>query len=184
MLQDKLLSKSGDYITTVVQESAPRMGKDGLMSMTTEAVVNVKALQKSLNQMSRDERIEFIRASGDPKIVGAHRRARRRSAGRAARSPRRSPRTCSRSASSRSASAPGRTTATDGGRQGADFAVQGEAKIKKLSMRLEASGLVITKYTLTSWTVKCIDRDDRRGDLLQHDAAEGRRAAGRARRRR
>ena len=38
------------------------------MSMTTEAVVNVKAVQKSLNQMSRDERIEFIRASGDPKI--------------------------------------------------------------------------------------------------------------------
>jgi serine/threonine-protein kinase len=37
--------------------------------MTTEAVVNVKALQKSLNQMSRDERVEFIRAGGDPKIA-------------------------------------------------------------------------------------------------------------------
>ena len=36
--------------------------------MTTQAVVNVRALQKSLNQMSRDERVEFIRASGDPKI--------------------------------------------------------------------------------------------------------------------
>src|SRR6185436_7977541 len=49
-------------------ESAPRLGKDGLMSMTTQAVVNVKALQKSLNQMSRDERIQFIRAGGDPKV--------------------------------------------------------------------------------------------------------------------
>ena len=54
------------------------------MSMTTQAVVNVKALQKSLNQMSRDERIEFIRASGDPQDRGAHRRPRRRPARRAA----------------------------------------------------------------------------------------------------
>ena len=38
------------------------------MSMTTEAVVNVKAVQKSLNQMTRDERVELIRASGDPRI--------------------------------------------------------------------------------------------------------------------
>jgi len=44
------------------------IGKDGLMYVTTEAVVDVKAVQKSLNQMSRDERIEFIRASGDPKV--------------------------------------------------------------------------------------------------------------------
>ena len=68
LLKDKLLSKSGSFITTVVRESEPRVGKDGLMSITTEAVVNVKAVQKSLNQMSRDERIEFIRANGDPKI--------------------------------------------------------------------------------------------------------------------
>ncbi|MDH5246208.1 MAG: serine/threonine protein kinase, partial [Betaproteobacteria bacterium] len=43
-------------------------------------------------------------------------------------------------------------------RQGADFAVQGEVQVKKLSARLEASGVVITKYTLVSWTVKCLDR--------------------------
>ena len=84
LLQDKLLSKSGNFITTVVRESEPRVGKDGLMSMTTEAVVNVKALQKSLNQMSRDERIEIIRASGDPKVSVQVAVARRRAAGRAA----------------------------------------------------------------------------------------------------
>jgi serine/threonine-protein kinase len=26
-----------------------------------------------------------------------------------------------------------------------------------MSIRLEASGLPVTKYTLTSWTVKCVD---------------------------
>jgi hypothetical protein len=51
-----------------VRESEPRVGKDGLMAVTTEAVVNVKALQKSLNQMTRDERVEMIRANGDPKV--------------------------------------------------------------------------------------------------------------------
>jgi serine/threonine-protein kinase len=68
-LRDKLLSKSASYISNVVQESEPQLGKDGLISITTKAVVNVKALQKSLNQMSRDERIEFIRQSGDPKVA-------------------------------------------------------------------------------------------------------------------
>ena len=68
LLNDQLLSKSGNFIKTVIRESEPRMGKDGLMSITTEAVVNVKAVQKSLNQMSRDERIVFIRAIGDPKV--------------------------------------------------------------------------------------------------------------------
>ena len=45
------------------------------------------------------------------------------------------------------------------GKQTADFDVLGEAKIKKLSARLPASGLTVTKYALTSWTVKCIDRE-------------------------
>jgi serine/threonine-protein kinase len=48
---------------------APETGKDGLASLTTEAVVNVKAVQKSLNEMSRNERVEFIRASGDPRVA-------------------------------------------------------------------------------------------------------------------
>ena len=68
-LRDKLLSKSASYITNVVQESEPQLGKDGLMSLTTKAVVDVKALQKSLNQMSRDERIDFIRQNGDPRVA-------------------------------------------------------------------------------------------------------------------
>ena len=35
----------------------------------------------------------------------------------------------------------------------------GEAKIKKLSLQLQASGVTVTKYALTSWTVKCVDRE-------------------------
>src|SRR4030095_6352806 len=68
LLKTKLLSNSGAYIDMVVRESEPRVGKDGLMAVTTDAVVNVRALQKSLNEMTRDERVEIIRASAAPKV--------------------------------------------------------------------------------------------------------------------
>jgi eukaryotic-like serine/threonine-protein kinase len=160
LLKDKLLSKSGSFITTVVRESEPRVGKDGLMSITTQAVVNVRAVQKSLNQMSRDDRVDFIRANGDPKVSVS---ITVRDADMPDAPPQLSPvaenilkeRIKSFGFRTWSASAPG----ADEGKKGADFAVLGEAKIKKLSMRLEASGVVVTKYALTSWTVKCVDRE-------------------------
>jgi len=160
LLRDQLLSKSGSFIKTVIRESEPRMGKDGLMSLTTEGVVNVKAVQKSLNQMSRDERIVFIRAVGDPKVSV---QISVRDADQADSPPVPSPvaenilkeRIKSFGFRTWSEGVPG---AAEGGK-GADFAVIGEATIKKLSMRLPASGVTVTKYALTSWTVKCIDRE-------------------------
>jgi serine/threonine-protein kinase len=159
VLRDKLLSKSGTYITTVVEESAPRLGKDGLMSMTTRAVVDVRALQKSLNQMSRDERIELIRANGDPKISV---RIAVRDADQPDVPPQPSP-LAENLLKERIKSFGFRTWSEDGAggddtQKNPDFLVQGEAQVKKLSTRLAASGVVITKYTLTSWTVKCSDR--------------------------
>ncbi len=157
LLRDKLLPQSGSYISTVVQESPPRLGKDGLMSMTTQAVVDVRALQKSLNQMSRDERVDFIRASGDPRISV---QITLRDADQPNAPPQPSP--VAENLLKERIKAFGFRTWSDensvDARQGADFAVQGEVQVKKLSARLEASGVVITKYTLVSWTVKCLDR--------------------------
>ncbi len=157
LLRDRLMSKSGNFIKAIVRESEPRAGKDGLMSMTTEAVVNVKALQKTLNQMSRDERVQLIRASGDPKISV---QITVRDADRPDAPPILSP--IAENLLKERIKAFGFRTWSEGSTgpndKGADFAVQGEAKIKKLSVRLEASGVVISKYALTSWTVKCIDR--------------------------
>jgi eukaryotic-like serine/threonine-protein kinase len=157
VLRDKLLAQSGSFIATTVRESEPRTGKDGLVSMTTEAVVNVKALQKSLNEMSRDQRIQFIRAGGDPKISVA---ITVRDADAANAQPQPSP-VAENLLKERIKSFGFRTWSDDAAAaaQRADFAVQGEAQIRKLSLRLEASGVVITKYALTSWTVKCVDRD-------------------------
>ena len=158
VLRDKLLSKSGTFITTVVQESPPQTGKDGLVSMTTQAVVDVKALQKSLNQMSRDERILLIRASGDPKVAV---RIVARDADRADAPAEPSP-LAENILKERIKSFGFRTWSDEGASgdapKGADFLVQGEVRIRKLSTRLEASGVVVTKFTLASWTVKCTDR--------------------------
>ncbi|HTQ00964.1 MAG TPA: serine/threonine-protein kinase [Casimicrobiaceae bacterium] len=156
-VHDKLLSRSADFVTTVVRESAPETGKDGLASLTTEAVVNVKAVQKSLNDMSRDERIDFIRASGDPRVAV---RITTRDADMADGPPQPSP--AAENILKERIKSFGFRTWSEGGddpkAQQPDFVVEGEAKVKRLSMKLEASGLVVTKYALNGWTIKCIDR--------------------------
>jgi serine/threonine-protein kinase len=157
LIRDRVLSRSGEFIKTVLHEGEPRTGKDGLVSITTEAVVNVKAVQKSLNQMSRDERVELIRAGGDPKVSV---QISVRDADRPDAPPLPSP-VAENILKERIRSFGFRTWAEGAadGSKGPDFAVVGEAVLKKLSARLEASGLVVTKYALTSWTVKCVDRE-------------------------
>ncbi|MCC6195607.1 MAG: serine/threonine protein kinase, partial [Burkholderiales bacterium] len=156
LLRDKLLSRSGDFVTTVVREGAPETGKDGLVTLTTEAVVNVKAVQKSLNEMSRNERVQFIRASGDPKIAV-------RITTRDADSPNAPPQPSAAAENilkERIKSFGFRTWSEGavGDTAGPDFIVEGTATIKRLSMKLEASGLTVTKYGLNGWTIKAIDR--------------------------
>ena len=160
LLSSKVLAQSGAYVATVVAESPPRMGKDGLMSMTTQGVVNLKALQKSLNQMSREERVDLIRTSGDPKIAV---RIVARDADRPDAPAQPSP-VAENLLKERIKAFGFRTWSDDGeraadGRSGANFAIDGEVRIRKLATRLEASGIVVTKYTLASWTVKCVDRE-------------------------
>jgi serine/threonine-protein kinase len=153
-LREKLLARSGDYISTVVQESEPKVGKDGLAYVMTHAVVKTREVQRSLNEMSRDDRISFIRNNGDPRVAV---RVTTRDADRADAPPQGSP-IAENLLKERIKSFGFRTWSEEGGDKNADFLVSGEARIKKLSARLQASGLTITKYTLTSWTVKATDR--------------------------
>ncbi len=167
VLKDRLLSQSASFVPTVVREGEPQLGKDGLMSITTQGVVNVKAIQKSLNQMSRDERIDFIRASGNPKVA-LQVSVRDADAPDAAAQP--SP--VAENMLKERIKSFGFRTWSEGGagdQKNADFLVQGEARVKKLSMRLPASGLTVSKYALTSWTVKCIDRET--GEEIYYNTA-------------
>ena len=169
LLKARLLSQSASFVPTVIKETEPQLGKDGLMSITMQGVVNVKAVQKSLNQMSRDERIDFIRASGNPKVAV---QVAVRDADAADAAPQPSP-VAENMLKERIKSFGFRTWseggAAEAGGKSADFLVQGEARVKKLSMRLPASGLTVSKYALTSWTVKCIDRET--GEEIYYNTA-------------
>ena len=68
VIEQKLMPRSSTFIKSVIHEGAAEAGKDGLVESETRAVVKVRDVQKSLNQMSNDERIDFIRNNGDPKI--------------------------------------------------------------------------------------------------------------------
>jgi len=166
LLQTRLLAQSGDYVGSIVQEGAPQVGKDGLMSVTTQAVVNVDAIRRTLDRMSRDERIQWIRASGDPRIAV---RISVRGEGVAGGVP--SP-IAENIVKERIRSFGFRTwqeAAEGASAQDADFVVTGEMTMRRLSTKLEASGLVITKYALASWTVKCTDRAS--GEEIYFDSA-------------
>ncbi|MBA3902130.1 MAG: cag pathogenicity island protein Cag6 [Rhodocyclaceae bacterium] len=157
VVREKLLAKSGDFIQAVLEERQPQLGKDGLMSLTTRATVRVRDVQKSLNQMSADERIEFIRNNGDPKIsvAIATKSAEADPAAPGQRSP-----VAENLLKERIQSFGFRIWNDEqkNAKQIADFAITGEARFKKLSAKLAASGITVEKFVLTSWTVKATDK--------------------------
>ncbi|MDB5803399.1 MAG: hypothetical protein JWN73_721 [Betaproteobacteria bacterium] len=157
----KLLAHSADFIKTTLSEDAPQTGKDGLVAINTTATVKVRDLQKSLNEMSQQERVDFIRNNGDPKIAVAIQIV-NADAGQAL-PPARS-QLAENVVKERIKSFGFRTWANDGetktaaNAQSADFQIIGEVKIKTLAFTLPASGLKMSKTALTSWTVKAVDR--------------------------
>jgi serine/threonine-protein kinase len=152
IVRAKLLTRSDDFITAVLQQQQPQTTKDGLMFGTLRASVSVREVQKSINQISHDERVEFIRNNGDPKISVSVRTF-----------------TDTDAAGPQSSSVAenllkehihsfGFTVVDDEhAKPPADFHVDGEVRFKKLSAKLPASGLTIEKFVLTSWTVKAVD---------------------------
>lgn len=161
VIEKKLLANYDNFIKTVITEGAPQTGKAGVVESEARAVVKMRDVQKSLNQLSKEERIDFIRNNGDPKIAIQMTIA--------------NADTAQNLASARSQLAENvlkeriksfgfRIWANDGEvaagpkAKTADFQILGEAKFKQLSMKLQASGLTITKTVLTSWTVKAVDK--------------------------
>ncbi len=161
VLEQKLFSQSGSFIKTVLQESAPVAGQAGLLESETRAVVKVREVQKSLNQLSKDERIDFIRNNGDPKvavqiaILGADNATSFPPARSAIAENILKDRI--RSFGFKVWSNEGEAS-TSANAKPADFQVVGEVKVKLLSMQLPTSGLTVSKTALTSWTLKAIDK--------------------------
>jgi eukaryotic-like serine/threonine-protein kinase len=158
LLERKLLFNSGAFIRSVLQEGASGSGQGGLVEMQTRAVVSLRDVQKSLNQLSREERIEFIRNKGDPRIS-----IRIDIAGEGGAIGRERSQLAENVVKDRIRSFGFRVWAAAGdgppgaSAQAADFAIHGEVKVKQLSTKLPASGLTITKTALTSWTLKAME---------------------------
>jgi len=161
VIQQKLLADPGVFIKTVISEGAPEVGKDGLIATEARAAVKVRAVQKSLNDMSKEERIDFIRNSGDPKISVL---MSIRNADTAQALPSERSQLAENVIKERIRSFGFRVWAADGeikpgpDAKSSDFQIHGEVKVKLLSMRLPASGITVSKTALTSWTIKAIDR--------------------------
>jgi serine/threonine-protein kinase len=160
-VRDKFLPRSGEFIKTTFSEDAPQLGKDGLVVTTTRASISVRDVQKSINQMSEKERIQFIRNNGDPRISV---QVLINNADTAQALPPARSQLAENVIKERIKSFGFRTWSNEGETRtgpeakAADFHIVGEVKVKQLSVKLAASGLTITKTALTSWTIKAIDK--------------------------
>ena len=158
----KMLARSGEFIKSTLSEDAPQTGKDGLVSISTTASIKVRELQKSLNEMSRQERVDFIRNNGDPKIAVAIQIS---NADSTQPLPPARSQLAENVIKERIKSFGFRTWSNDGeaktaaNAQASDFQIIGEVKIKPLPFRLPNNPtLVMSKTALTSWTVKAVDK--------------------------
>ncbi|CAK0756997.1 conserved hypothetical protein [Gammaproteobacteria bacterium] len=181
LIQDRVMTQSKGLIKRIIKESDPWEGKDGFVHLLLKAEVHLQSVQGALQQMSQAERINLLKERGNPTISVA---VKIRDAERGSEiKPERSEvaenllkehfkkfgyRVWSEDqarvlklevAETSQMENDTQTTVSVSQIKAADFTIIGETKFKKISVTLKASGLTLTKYALTSWTVKCIDNN-------------------------
>ncbi|KHK02812.1 hypothetical protein [Desulfovibrio sp. TomC] len=160
VIKDRVFSRSQGIIKKVLKESDPWVADDGFAHLLMKAEVYVGGLEDALKEMSRDERMAALKDYGNPRISAEVnvRDAARGTDVVTERSP-----VAENIIKERIKSFGYRIWSDDGrpatgqGARAADFAISGEAKFKSVSAKLPASGLTLTKYVLTSLTIKCVD---------------------------
>ncbi|MBF0194072.1 MAG: hypothetical protein HQL71_05915 [Magnetococcales bacterium] len=174
LISDKVMTKSKGLIKRVVKESPPWLGDDGFMHILMKAEVYLANIESVLNQISKSERINLIKEQGNPTIsVGISIKDNQQNRSKVASSilyARRSTiaenvvkKRMSKFGYRIWSSQPLSNVNNKGKKKPendeniADFTIIGETKFKTINMKMSSSGLSITKYILTSWTVKCLD---------------------------
>jgi hypothetical protein len=180
LISDKVMTKSKGLIKRIVKESPPWLGDDGFMHILMKAEVYLANIESVLNQISKSDRINLIKEHGNPTISvaivikDANRTPESSKLAQSILYARRS--TIAENIVKKRMSKFGyriwsshplsninvQQLAQEGGKRNtsnnmADFTIIGETKFKTISMKMSSSGLNITKYILTSWTVKCLD---------------------------
>ena len=154
LLRDKLFSRSDEYISTVLDQQPPQASHYGLLLGTIRATVKVHDVQRALNEISREERVEFIRNNGNPRIC-VDVRVRSDLADPSLRPQRSALAENILMDRIRSFGFVAVDAAT--AQPAPDFRLGAEVRLKHLSARLPASGLTIEKVALTSWTIRTVD---------------------------
>jgi serine/threonine-protein kinase len=151
VVRDRLLTRSDAFIRTVLDEPPATLAKNGLVTASLRATVDVREVQKWLNQMSREERVQLIRNNGDPRIAVSIRV--QRAGGEGAEPSEVAENVVKARIRSFGFSVFDPAVAKDS----IDFNVEGTAALKKLSARLPSSGLTVEKFALTSFTTRAVD---------------------------
>ena len=179
LIHDRVLTRSRGMIKRVIKESPPWIGEDGFAHMLMKAEVFVTDLKRALKEMSRDEKIHLIKQYGNPKISVAIliADADRGSGTRPEQSEiaenilkerlkRFGYRVWSEDYTTKlkqemmvKSSMENQVDATISTQQikAADFFIEGKAKFKRITQTLQPANIKVTKYVLTSWSVKCVD---------------------------
>jgi serine/threonine-protein kinase len=152
LIRAKLLSRSGDFITAVVLQPTPQRTEDGRLVGTLTASVNVREVQKALNGLSQEDRVDFIRNNGDPRIAVAVTVQDLDTPGQGAPSD-----VAANLLKERIRSFGFSVVDAATANQAPDFKVNGEVHFKRLAAKLPASGIIVEKFVLTAWTINAID---------------------------
>lgn len=154
LIHDRVLTRSKGLIKRVVKESEPWIGEDGFMHILLKAEVYLTDVRDALENMSRAERVSLIKEYGNPRIAVS---VSVRDAERDTRVPPERSSIAENLLKERIAGFGYRVwSEREEGHEAADFTINGEVKFMPRSVTLKASGLKLTKYVLTSWTVKCV----------------------------
>lgn len=157
LIHDRVLTRSKGLIKSVVKESDPWLGEDGFMHILLKAEVYLTNVRDAVQSMSRAERVSLIKEHGNPRIAVS---ISVRDAERGTSVPPERSSIAENILKERITGFGYRVWAErEEGHGTADFAIHGEVKFMPRSVTLKASGLKLTKYVLTSWTVKCVASD-------------------------
>ncbi len=157
LIHDRVLTRSKGLIKEVIKESEPWLGEDGFMHLLLKAEVYLTDVREALETMSRAERVNLIKEHGNPRIAVS---VEVRDAERGAGVPSERSAVAENLLKERISGFGYRVwSEREEGLSKADFKIRGEVKFMPRSVTLKASGLQLTKYVLTSWTVKCVAVD-------------------------
>jgi len=157
IIHDRILTQSQGFIKKIIKESDPWLGEDGFWHLLLKAEVVTGQVQKALEAMSQQERIQLLKQHENPRISVA---VWVQDANRASDVPPQRSDVAENLLKEHIKAFGYRVWSADAPESKldrADFAITGQVKFKPISLKLPRSGLTITKYALTSWTVKCVN---------------------------